>query len=151
MPDDDRTTADTAQALAERAVHALFERDPASRSLGMEILEVRPGFVRVAMAVRPDMVNGHDICHGGFVFTLADSAFAFCCNSFNAVTVAASASIDFVAPARTGNRLVATARELWRSHRSGLYEIVVTNQDEALVALFRGRSHTLKGRQVVPQ
>src|ERR1700755_3274096 len=90
--------SNVSEALAERVVRVLYERDRASQSLGMQILEVKPGFVRIAMEVRPDMVNGHDICHGGLIFTLADSAFAFSCNSFNVVTVAAGASIDFLAP-----------------------------------------------------
>jgi acyl-CoA thioesterase len=148
MAENDENPSADSQHLAERAVHALFERDRASQALGIEILEVRPGFTRVAMLIRPDMVNGHDICHGGYVFTLADSAFAFCCNSFNAVTVAAGATIDFLAPARTGDRLTATARQLWRSRRTGLYEIEVTNQHGAPIALFRGRSHQLKGEVV---
>ena len=147
------TTSDpahaAAQTLAERTVRAMYERDAASQGLGIEIVEVRPGFVRATMLVRPDMVNGHDIGHGGFIFALADSAFAFACNSYNAITVAAGATIDFLAPARKGDRLTATATELWRSRRTGLYEITVTNQQGTLVALFRGRSHQLKG-QVVP-
>ena len=147
------TTSDpahvAAQVLAERVVRAMYERDAASRGLGIEIIEVRPGFVRATMLVRPDMVNGHDIGHGGFIFALADSAFAFSCNSYNAVTVAAGATIDFLAPARKGDRLTATASELWRSKRAGLYEITVTDQQGAVIALFRGRSHQLKG-QVVP-
>lgn len=137
------------QVLAERAVRALYERDPASRGLHIQIAEVKPGFIRATMPIRADMVNGHDICHGGFVFTLADSAFAFCCNSYNKVTVAASATIDFLAPTRRGDVLTATARELWRSRTAGLYEIVVTNQEGKTVALFRGRSHQLQG-EVVP-
>jgi acyl-CoA thioesterase len=137
------------QALAERVVRVLFDRDRASQGLGIEILEVRPGYIRATMLVREDMVNGHNICHGGYVFTLADSAFAFCCNSFNVVTVAAGATIDFLAPAHAGDRLFATAKELWRSRRTGLYEIEVTNQNDATIALFRGRSHQLKG-QVLP-
>ena len=141
--------APTAQMLAERTVRAMYERDAASQGLGIEILEVRPGFVRATMLVRPDMVNGHDIGHGGFVFALADSAFAFACNSYNAVTVAAGATIDFLAPAHKGDRLTATATELWRSKRTGLYEVTVTNQQGTIVALFRGRSHQIKG-QVVP-
>lgn len=139
---------DDAQHLAERVVRMLYERDKASQALGIEILEVRPGFTRAAMTVRADMVNGHDICHGGFVFTLADSAFAFSCNSFNAVTVAAGATIDFLAPGYKGDRLVATARQLWRSKRTGLYEIEVVKQDGTVIALFRGRSHQLKGSVV---
>jgi acyl-CoA thioesterase len=137
---------DEAQKLAERVVQTLFERDRASQALGIEVLEVRPGHIRAAMSVRADMLNGHDTCHGGFVFSLADSAFAFCCNSFNLVTVAAGATIDFLAPARKGDRLVAMARQLWRSKRTGLYEIEVTNQDGAMIALFRGRSHQLQGQ-----
>jgi acyl-CoA thioesterase len=133
------------QELAERVVRVLYERDRASQALGITILEVKPGFVRAALEVRPDMVNGHDICHGGLIFTLADSAFAFACNSFNLVTVAAGASIDFLAPGRKGDRLTATARQLWRSKRTGLYEIEVTNQEGVTLALFRGRSHQLKG------
>ncbi len=147
------TTSDAAhvaaQQLAELTVRAMYERDAASRGLGIEIVEVRPGFLRATMLVRPDMVNGHDIGHGGFIFALADSAFAFSCNSYNAVTVAAGATIDFLAPARKGDRLTATASELWRSRRTGLYEIIVTNQDGAVIAMFRGRSYQLKG-QVVP-
>ena len=148
------TTSDpahvTAQVLAERTVRAMYDRDAASQGLGIEIVEVRPGFVRATMLVRPDMVNGHDIGHGGFIFALADSAFAFACNSYNAITVAAGATIDFLAPARKGDRLTATASELWRSKRTGLYEITVTNQQGTVIALFRGRSHQLKG-QVVPE
>lgn len=138
-----------AQALAERVVRAMYARDAASQGLGIEIVEVRAGFVRVTMLVRPDMVNGHDIGHGGFIFALADSAFAFACNSYNAITVAAGATIDFLAPARKGDRLTATASELWRSKRTGLYEITVTSQQGTVIALFRGRSHQIKG-QVVP-
>lgn len=133
------------QQLAERAVQALFARDAASRQLGIRILEVAPGQVRIAMIVRADMVNGHQICHGGLIFTLADSAFAFCCNTHNLRTVAAAAAIDFLAPAREGDELTASARELWRSGRSGLYEITVSNQRGERIALFRGRSHRISG------
>ena len=135
-----------AQSLAERAVAALFERDRASQSLGLRILEVRPGRVRVAMAVRADMVNGHGLCHGGLVFTLADSAFAFACNSYDESTVAAAASIDYLAAARAGDELTAEAVEQWRTRRNGLYEITVTNQRGERIALFRGRSYRIDGR-----
>jgi acyl-CoA thioesterase len=147
MPQEDSTAA-ASQNLAERVVRALYERDAASQALGIEILEVRPAFIKASMRVREDMVNGHDICHGGLIFTLADSAFAFCCNSFNAVTVAAGATIDFLAPARKGDVLFATATQLWRSRRTGLYEIQVANQDGAPIAMFRGRSHQIKGQVV---
>ncbi|MEP7246801.1 MAG: hydroxyphenylacetyl-CoA thioesterase PaaI [Gammaproteobacteria bacterium] len=138
-----------AQHLAERTARAMYEGDAATRGLGIEIVEVRPGFIRATMLVRPEMVNGHGVCHGGYLFTFADSAFAFCCNSFNAVTVAAGATIDFVAPGYEGDRLTATATQLWRAGKTGLYDITVTNQHGAAVALFRGRSYQLKG-QVVP-
>jgi acyl-CoA thioesterase len=129
-----------AQHLAELAFRTLYERDRASQTLGIQVREVRPDFIRATMIVRPDMVNGHDICHGGLIFALADSAFAFCCNSRNIVTVGASATIDFLAPARTGDELVATAQMIWRSHRNGLCDVVVSNQRGEQVAVFRGRS-----------
>ena len=142
--------ADTseAQRLAERAVAALYAGDRASQSLGIRIEQIAPGAVRVAMTVRPDMVNGHRICHGGIVFALADSAFAFACNSYGDNALAAAASIDFLAPAREGDALTADARELWRAGRSGLYEITVSNQRGDRIALFRGRSHRIEGRLV---
>ena len=134
------------QNIAERSAQALFERDRASQALGMRLLEVRPGRARVVMTVRPDMVNGHDVCHGGIVFALADSAFAFACNSYNESTVAAAAAIDFLAAARTGDELTAEASELWRTRRNGIYEISVTNQRGERVALFRGRSYRIDGQ-----
>ena len=137
-----------ATARAERAAAAMFERDRASQALGMRIIGVRPGWARVAMRVRGDMVNGHGLCHGGMVFALADSAFAFACNSHNDATVAAAASIDFLAAAREGDELTAEATEIWRARRSGLYGITVSNQRGEPVALFRGRSHRIDGRVV---
>ena len=116
----------------------------------MRITGVRPGWARVVMTVRPDMVNGHGLCHGGLVFALADSAFAFACNSYNDSTVAAAASIDFLAAARDGDELTAEASELWRTRRNGIYEIAVTNQHGERIALFRGRSYRIDG-QVVSQ
>jgi acyl-CoA thioesterase len=126
-------------------VEALFARDMASEMLGMRVVGVKPGYARLAMTVRPDMVNGHRICHGGLIFTLADSAFAASCNSYDESTVAAAASIDFLAPAFEGDELSAEGHELWRSGRSGLYEITVTNQRGERIALFRGRSHRIGG------
>jgi acyl-CoA thioesterase len=134
-----------AQRLAERTAAALYGRDRASRALGMRITGMRPGWARVAMRVRGDMLNGHAICHGGLVFALADSAFAFACNSHNESTVAAAASIDFLAAAREGDELTAEAAELWRTRRNGIYEIVITNQRGERVALFRGRSYRIDG------
>jgi len=135
-----------AQHVAERSARALFERDRASQAFGMRLVEVRPGRARVVMTVRPDMVNGHDVCHGGIVFALADSAFAFACNSYNESTVAATGAIDFLAAARTGDELTAQASELWRTKRNGIYEISVTNQRGERVALFRGRSYRVDGQ-----
>jgi len=133
------------QHLAERVVEVLFARDMASSMLGIRVVGVKPGYARLAMTVRPDMVNGHRTCHGGLIFSLADSAFAASCNSHNENTVAAAASIDFLAPAFEGDELLAEANELWRSGRSGLYEITVTNQRGERIALFRGRSHRTGG------
>lgn len=135
----------SAQLLAQASARAMFEQDRASQSLGMRILEICPGYARLAMSVRGDMVNGHQLCHGGLIFTLADSAFAFACNTYNAVTVASAASIDFLLPARLGDELTATAEERSRSKRTGVYDVLVRNQEGESVALFRGRSHQLGG------
>jgi len=137
-----------AQRRAERAAAALFAGDRASQALGMRITGVGPGWARVVMTVRPDMVNGHAICHGGIVFALADSAFAFACNSHNESTVAAAASIDFLAGAREGDELTAEASELWRTRRNGIYEINIHNQRGERIALFRGRSYRIDGQVV---
>ena len=134
--------------MAERAVDALWRGDAASQRLGMHIESCGPGRATVTMPVRPDMVNGHRICHGGLVFTLADSAFAFACNSHGDNTVAAGAAIDFLSPAREGDVLRAVATERWRAGRAGIYEIEVTNQRGETVALFRGRSHQIPGRLI---
>jgi acyl-CoA thioesterase len=134
-----------AQRRAERAAEALFARDTTAKLLGIHIVDVKPGGARVSMTVRPDMVNGHRSCHGGLIFTLADSAFAVSCNSHNQSSVAAAASIDFLAPAFEGDELSAEATELWQSGRTGIHEIKVTNQRGKLIALFRGRSHRIGG------
>jgi acyl-CoA thioesterase len=135
-----------ARKLAEAAAQSMYERDRASQALGMRIAQVRPGYARLTMTVRDDMVNGHDICHGGLIFTLADSAFAFACNSYNLVTVAAGCSIEFLAPARLGDELVATCEERVLSGRSGVYDVGITNQDGHTIALFRGKSARIKGQ-----
>ncbi len=133
---------------------ALLARDAASRSIGIEIVEVGAGSAVVRMTVRTDMVNGHGVCHGGLIFMLADSALAFACNSGNVNTLAASASIDFVRPARLGTRLVATAIAVHQRGRTGHYDVVVTadnadNADNAasgeIIALFRGRTSETGG------
>ncbi len=137
---------DQAAARAARVAQAMFERDRASQALGMRIIAMGPGWARLGMTVRAEMINGHGLCHGGIVFSLADSAFAFACNSYNEATVAAAASIDYLAAAREGDELTAEATELWRSRRSGLYEITVVNQRGERIALFRGRSHRIDGQ-----
>jgi acyl-CoA thioesterase len=124
----------------------MYADDAASQALGMRILDVGPGRARVTMQVRADMVNGHHTCHGGFIFSLADSAFAFACNTYDAVTVAAGASIEFLAPARLGDELIAIAEEQTRSRRTGVYDVAVVSQGGERIALFRGRSHQLDGR-----
>ena len=139
-------TAGAVQRRAERAAARLFERDRASQALGMRITGVRPGWAQVVMRVRTDMVNGHGVCHGGIVFALADSAFAFACNSHNDSTVAAAAAIDFLETAREGDELTAEASELWRTKRNGIYEISISNQRGERVALFRGRSYRIAGQ-----
>jgi acyl-CoA thioesterase len=142
MNDDNRAAA----ARAERAAAALFGRDRASQALGMRITGVRPGWARVVMRVRGDMLNGHGVCHGGMLFALGDSAFAFACNSHNEATVAAAAAIDYLAAAREGDELAAEAIELWRTRRNGIYEIVICNQRGERIALFRGRSYRIDGQ-----
>jgi acyl-CoA thioesterase len=137
-----------AQALAERVAAAMYARDAASRAMGMTIVGVGPGYAELTMTVRGDMLNGHAICHGGFIFTLADSAFAFACNSYNLTTVASGCTIDFVAPAREGDVLTAAAREMSGSGRTGVYDIEVRNQRGEPVALFRGKSYRIKGHVV---
>src|SRR5258706_5275693 len=134
-------TVSGAQRREERAAAGLFERDRASQALGMRITGVRPGWARVAMTVRVDMLNGHGLCHGGIVFALADSAFAFACNSHNESTVAAAATIDFLAAAPEGDDLTAEASELLCTQRHGIYEITVSNHRGERIALFRGRSY----------
>lgn len=138
-----------AQALAERVAEAMYAEDRASQMMGMHIAKVGPGYAEVTMLVRGDMVNGHSTCHGGFIFTLADSAFAFACNGANQRTVASGCSIEFVAPAHEGDVLAATARERSASGRTGIYDIDVTNQRGEKVALFRGKSYRIKGH-VIP-
>ncbi|HEY2188888.1 MAG TPA: hydroxyphenylacetyl-CoA thioesterase PaaI [Caldimonas sp.] len=128
----------------------MFAADRASRALGMRIVALGAGTARLEMPVRDDMLNGHEICHGGFITTLADSAFAFACNSRNQLTVAAALNVDFLAPVQRGDVLTADAVEVSRSGRTGVYDIVVTNRAGARVALVRGRSAALTWRTVIP-
>jgi acyl-CoA thioesterase len=131
--------------LAEQVVAAMLRDDRATVSLGMQVESVSAGASCVTMAVREDMLNGFATCHGGFIFALADSAFAFACNSRNQQTVAAGCQIDYLRPARAGDILRARAMERVAGSRLGLYDVTVTNQQDETVALFRGRSCRVKG------
>lgn len=142
-------TTPNPQQTAERVRDGMFANDRAVRGLGMEVEAIGPGRAEIAMTVREDMLNGHDICHGGLIATLADSAFAYACNSYNEVTVASGFSVDFVAPARLGDRLRARCTEVSKTGRTGVYDTEVVNQRGERVAVFRGRSYTLKGKPVV--
>src|SRR5882762_9755883 len=122
----------------------MWQEDDASKGLGMEIVEIRPGQATMAMTVQPHMVNGQRIAHGGFIFLLADSTFAFACNSHNERAVAAQCNISFIRPGKLGDRLVATAREISRNGRSGIYDVRVT-VDDTVIAEFRGHSRVIGG------
>jgi acyl-CoA thioesterase len=139
----------TPQQVAEATRDAMWRDDRASRALGMQVLAIGPGSATLAMTVREDMLNGHDICHGGLVTTLADSAFAFACNAYNELTVASGFDVNLLASARLGDRLVAVAREVSKAGRTGVYDIAVSNQRGEAVAAFRGRSYTIKGKPLI--
>lgn len=123
----------------------MWASDDASKWLGLVLDGVGPGVATLSMTVESHHTNGHDICHGGFIFTLADSAFAFACNSYNNLAVAQHNTITFVAPGKLGDVLVAEAREVTRYGRSGIYDVQVANQDGKLIAEFRGNSRVLQG------
>jgi len=139
----------TAEETARRAAAAMWDGDAASKGLGMEVLEAHPGRAVLAMTIRPDMLNGHQMAHGGFIFTLADSAFAYACNSHGITTVAAQCQVTFLRPARNGDRLVAEARVITEGGRSGLTDVTVRVGDKA-IAEFRGYSRSL-GTSFLPQ
>lgn len=139
----------TPQQVAEATRDALWRDDRASQGLGMQVLAVGPGSATLAMAVRADMLNGHAICHGGFITTLADSAFAFACNAYNEVTVASGFDMNLIAAARLGDVLTASACELSKAGRTGVYDVQVHNQHGEAVAAFRGRSYSMKGKALI--
>lgn len=136
--------------LARDCAEQMFRDDQASRDLGMTVNIVEPGVAEVRMTVSKNMVNGHNVCHGGFIFSVADSAFAFACNCYNDVTVASGADINYLYPAKLDDELVATASETHRGRRSGVYDVEVRNQDDRLIAVFSGRSVAL-GRPLLPE
>ena len=139
----------TANDVALRVGQAMMANDKASQALGMRLIHISPGAAHLEMVVRPDMLNGFSTCHGGMITTLADSAFGFACNSYNERTVASGLSIDFVAPAFEGDLLTARASEVCLQGRTGVYDVMVFNQNADCIAVFRGRSHRIKGKQAV--
>ena len=139
----------TPQAVAEATRDAMWPKDRASIGLGLQVRAIGPGSATLSMVVREDMLNGHGICHGGFIALLADSAFAYACNAYNEVTVAAGFDMNLFTAARLGDVLTATAREVSKTSRTGVYDIDVVNQNGQPVAAFRGRSHTMKGKPLV--
>jgi acyl-CoA thioesterase len=140
-----RATGLSPRALAEACAEAMWSGDATSRRLGMRIERIAPGEATLSMEITDSMLNGHGLAHGGFVFALADSAFAFACNGYNQRTVGHQASITYLAPGRLGERLTAVAREVYRAGRNGIYDVHVTNGHGEAVAEFRGHSRTVKG------
>ena len=139
----------TAQQTADHVRKGMLRNDRASKMLGMQIVEVRPGGATLLRTVRDDMLNGHDICHGGLIATLADSTFAFACNSYNELTVASGFAIDLLAPGRLNDVLTARCTEVSKAGRTGVYDTEITNQRGERIAVFRGRSYTMKGKPAV--
>lgn len=136
----------TPQTRAEKSAAAMWANDAASKWLGMSLDHVGPGTAVISFEVGPQHLNGHAICHGGYIFTLADSAFAFACNSYNRLVVAQQNTITYLSPAKQGERLTAKAREVSLTGRSGLYDVSVTAPDGRVVAEFRGGSRQIKGQ-----
>ena len=134
------------QTTAERAAEVMYKRDRASRGLGISVDRVARGEAVLFMTVRDDMINGHGTCHGGFIFTLADSALAFASNSYDQLSVAAACDISFLKPAQPGDTLTAAAREVYREGRNGIYDVEVRNQSNDVIAQFRGKSRTVPGQ-----
>ncbi len=138
-----------ALAVARASADKMWSDDEASRNLGMEILSIAPGKATLAMTVTEKMVNGHNICHGGYIFLLADSTFAFACNTYNQITVAQQCAVTFIRPGKLGDRLRADATEISKSGRSGIYDITVSREDGTVIAEFRGHSRAIGG-EIVP-
>lgn len=138
-----------AATLARTCAAAMWQDDAATQSLGMQLISVEPGHAVIAMTVSERMVNGQNLCHGGYIFTLADSAFGFACNTYNQRTVSQHCSVTFLNPAQLGDRLVANAVERHRAGRSGIYDVTVTRDEGFVIAEFRGHSRTVSG-EIVP-
>lgn len=133
----------TAQELAERCAEVLMQRDDASRHLQMNVESVSPGTATITMSVQDYMIQGHGSCHGGYIFSLADTAFAFACNTYNKVTVAQGCSIEYVKPGKLGDTLMASCCEVSRGRRTGVYDVCVENQEGLIIAVMRGKSYQL--------
>ena len=138
-----------AQAIAERVRDHMWASDRASQALGMRVTGIGPGTCTMTMAVREDMLNGYGTCQGGLLATLADSCFAFACNAYDEITVASGFNVELVAPGRLGDVLTATAVEVSKAGRMGVYDVDVRNQRDERVVAFRGRSYTMKGKPVL--
>jgi acyl-CoA thioesterase len=139
----------TPQRIAERVRDHMWSTDRASQALGMQVTAIGPGACTMTMAVREDMLNGYGNCQGGLMAALADSCFAFACNAYNEITVASGFNVEIVAPGRLGDVLTATALEISKSSRMGVYDVDVRNQRDERVVAFRGRSYTMKGKPVL--
>lgn len=139
----------TPQQVAEATKEAMWRNDRVTQGLGMQVLAIGPGSATLRMPVREDMLNGHDICHGGLITTLADSTFAFACNAYNEITVASGFDVNLIASARLGDVLTASCAELSKAGRTGVYDIAVLNQRGEAIAAFRGRSYTMKGKPLI--
>ncbi|MBR7889518.1 hydroxyphenylacetyl-CoA thioesterase PaaI [Marinomonas sp. A79] len=135
--------------LAVACAKALYQRDVATQHLGIQILATKAGFSEAKMTVQDFMLQGHNTCHGGYMFTLADSAFAFACNTYNKPTVALGCSIDYIAPAFAGDELIARCTEKSRGGRTGNYDVEIHNQEGQLIAIFHGKSYQVKG-EILP-
>ena len=140
--------AGDALSLARACAEAMWSTDNATRHLGMTLMDVAPGRATISMAITDIMTNGHGMCHGGYIFTLADSAFAFACNTYDQVAVAQHCSVTFIRPGKLGDTLTAVAVERSRTGRSGIYDVTVTGGDGKVIAEFRGHSRTLDGKLV---
>ena len=139
------------EEIARLSAEAMWADDAACKALDMRVVEVRPGYARIEMAIAKHMVNGHGMCHGGYIFTLADSAFAYACNSFGQRAVAQNCAITYVSPGRLGTRLVAEAQARLQQERAGIYDVTVRDDKGNAIAEFRGHSRTLPGSLLDPE
>ncbi|WP_138381268.1 hydroxyphenylacetyl-CoA thioesterase PaaI [Luteithermobacter gelatinilyticus] len=147
MKEDAQPTQD-ALAFARQVAEAMYEKDIAAQKMGIKLTKVGPGYAVMTMPIHEDMLNGHSICHGGYIFSLADTAFAFACNTSNITTVSLGCNITFLAPARAGDLLTAVAEVQSQAGRTGICDVTITNQDGERVALYRGNSYRVNSKIV---